>query len=589
MPAILGHAVPSMAGNLPFNEAERRAVYRVITERRDVRSYRPDPVPNDVLWRILEAAHRAPSVGFMQPWSFVLLRDPDLRRRIYGHFSEVNVRASEVFADDAKRTYQALKLQGILDAPLNLLVTCDPKRAGEHVLGRFTMPETAEYSTCLAVQNLWLAARAEGLGVGWMSIMEPGVIRGLLGLPEHVVPVAYLTLGYPVHFAERPMLSEVGWRARLPLADLVFEDQWGAAAPLAAFSGTPIAPLGAALFALETSEPATDGLQDAITRNRELIKPHGSLGLLEDLLLQLCALQRTAYPRCAAAHLVLFAGDHGVSEEGVSAYRPDTTLKMVYNYLAEGAVVNAFARLHGVSVHVVDVGVNHEFGAAERLIRKKVRLGTRNLAREAAMTHAECAAAIRAGAEVVDSLPTLDVLALGEMGIGNTTSAAALIAALLGVPAERVTGRGTGVDDARLQHKRAVIARALAQHDTTEPNEALRRLGGFEIAALVGAIEAACRHSALVLVDGMITAAAALVAVRRDPRVLAHLVAAHESAEPAHPLVLAELGLQPLLRLKLRLGEGSGAVLAVGLVRAVCATMHEVRTFAEANMTRPEV
>src|SRR3954470_19875789 len=164
-----------------FDEAERRAVYRVIAGRRDVRSYRPDPVPDDVLWRVLDAAHHAPSVGFMQPWSFILLRDTDLRQRIYDHFVAVNSRAADVFRDEEKRKYQALKLQGILDAPLNLLVTCDPERAGEHVLGRFTMPETDVYSTCLAVQNLWLAARAEGLGVGWMSIMEPRVVRELLG------------------------------------------------------------------------------------------------------------------------------------------------------------------------------------------------------------------------------------------------------------------------------------------------------------------------------------------------------------------------------------------------------------------------
>jgi nicotinate-nucleotide--dimethylbenzimidazole phosphoribosyltransferase len=180
------------------------------------------------------------------------------------------------------------------------------------------------------------------------------------------------------------------------------------------------------------------------------------------------------------------------------------------------------------------------------------------------------------------------VLALGEMGIGNSTSAAALVASLLGVNAERVTGRGTGVDDDRLLHKQQVIARALTLHATSDPNEALARLGGFEVAALVGAIEAACRRRALVLLDGLITSAAALVAVRRNPAVLPHLVAAHESAEPAHPLVLAALGLRPLLRLDMRLGEGSGAVLAVGLVRAACATMHEVRTFTEANIERPE-
>ena len=575
-----------------FEDVVRRAVYRVIAARRDVRSYRPDAVPDEVLLRVLEAAHQAPSVGFMQPWNFVLLRDADLRRRIYAHFSEVNARAAEVYPDEKKRAYQALKLQGILDAPLNLLVTCDPERGGEHVLGRFTIPETDVYSTCLAVQNLWLAARAEGLGVGWMSIMEPPVVRELLGLPEQIVPVAYLTLGYPVHFSDRPLLSDVGWRQRLPLAELIFEDAWGRPAPLAANTAAE-QQLTAAVPEEQEPAPAQPAVAgqapaQAIARNRELIKPRGSLGRLEALAMQLCGLQGTAYPRCAATHLVLFAGDHGVADEHVSAYKPDTTLKMVYSYLSDGAVVNAFARLYGVPVHVVDVGVNHEFGEAERLIRKKVRRGTRNLVREAAMARSECDAAISAGREVVSSLGALEVLAVGEMGIGNSTSAAALIASLMGLSAERVTGRGTGIDSDRLAHKQRVISRALSLHATTDPSEALARLGGFELAALVGAIEAACERRALVLLDGVITAAAALVAARRNPAVLPHLVAAHQSAEPAHPIVLEELGLTPLLKLDMYLGEGSGAVLAVGLLRAACAMMREVRTYREANLEHPE-
>ncbi|HEY6879163.1 MAG TPA: 5,6-dimethylbenzimidazole synthase, partial [Polyangiales bacterium] len=207
-----------------FTERERDAVYRAIYQRRDVRNYRPDAVPEAVLQRILEAAHQAPSVGFMQPWNFLLLRERAQRERIYEHFAAVNARAAEVWQDDRRRAYQALKLQGILDAPLNILVTCDPQRGGEHVLGRFTIRETDVYSTCLAVQNLWLAARAEGVGVGWMSIMENAVIGGLLGLPAHVIPVAYLTVGYPIEFAEKPMLSQVGWADRLPLAELLFEE-----------------------------------------------------------------------------------------------------------------------------------------------------------------------------------------------------------------------------------------------------------------------------------------------------------------------------------------------------------------------------
>lgn len=526
----------------------------------------------------------------MQPWNFVLLRDRALRQRIYDHFAEVNERAAQVFQDDRRRAYQSLKLQGILDAPLNVLVTCDPTRGGEHVLGRFTMPETDVYSTCLAVQNLWLAARAEGLGVGWMSIMDPAVVRELLGMPEHVVTVAYLTLGYPVEFAQKPMLAEVGWSKRLPLDALIFEDGWQK--PAAARAPSPVVSDALQTLQEQTREErvlTTPQIPEAaMLRNAALTKPEGSLGLIEGLALKLAALQNTAYPRAEHVHLALFAGDHGVTEERVSAYKRETTVRMVYSYLAEAAVVNAFARRERVPVHVVDVGVDHDFGNAGGLIRRKVRRGTRNFMHQAAMTAAECAEAMLQGREVVLGLSELQVLAVGEMGIGNTTSAAALVAALLGLSAEAVVGRGTGVDDAGLMRKRAVIDQALRLHASADPTLSLERLGGLEIAALVGAIETAAQRGTLVLLDGFITGAAALVAVRRNPGVLPYLVASHRSAEPAHARVLSELGLRPLLDLEMRLGEGSGAVLSVGLLRAACAVMHEVRTFEEANIERPE-
>jgi nicotinate-nucleotide--dimethylbenzimidazole phosphoribosyltransferase len=582
-----------MTAGFGFSERDREAVYRAIHQRRDVRNYRPDPVPDETLARILEAAHRAPSVGFMQPWNFVLLRSLDLRKKVYEHFSAVNAQAAEVWQDDRRRAYQSLKLQGILDAPLNLLVTCDRNRGGEHVLGRFSVRDTDLYSTCLAVQNLWLAARAEGIGVGWMSIMQPGAIAELLELPEGVVPVAYLTLGVPVEFAERPMLSQVGWEERLPLRELVFEDRWGATAswldppqPAAAVELSSQLPSD---HTCSNIAPAPPLLEVAQARNRELTKPLGSLGKIEQLALKLAALQGTAYPRCDAVHLALFAGDHGVTQEGVSAFRANTTVKLVYSYLAGGGVVNAFARDSRVPVHVVDVGVDHDFGQADGLLQRKVRRGTRNFAREAAMSVEECERAIQVGRDVVFALPVLQVLLLGEVGIGNSTSAAALSAALLGLSCERTVGRGTGLSDAGVAHKRAVVARALSLHGGHGTDESLRRLGGFEIAALVGAIEAAAQRGALVVLDGVITGVAALVAARRTPTVASYFVAAHLSMEPAHAPILDALALAPLMSLEMRLGEGSAAVLAVGLLRAACAMMSDVRTYEEANITRPDV
>jgi 5,6-dimethylbenzimidazole synthase len=202
-------------------------VYDAIYSRRDVRRFRPDPVPDDVLLRILEAAHHAGSVGFMQPWNFLVVRSHDLRRKVFEVFKRENARAAENYAGEERSLYSSLKLQGVIDAPLNLVVTCDRGRGGPHVLGRNTIVDTDVYSTCCAIQNLWLAARAEGVGVGWVSILDPEAVKELLNIPDPVLLVGYLCVGYPVEFDDRPMLEKVGWASRLPLGKLVFENSWG--------------------------------------------------------------------------------------------------------------------------------------------------------------------------------------------------------------------------------------------------------------------------------------------------------------------------------------------------------------------------
>lgn len=210
-----------------FEPRAKNGVYASIFGRRDVRAFLSDPVPEEVLVRILKAAHHAPSVGFMQPWDFVLIRDRDIRKRVR-ELSDKERRAAAVFFEEPRRDrYLSMKLEGILDAPLNLCVTCEPTRGGPQVLGRNSIPETDVYSTCLAVQNLWLAARAEGVGVGWVSILRNAELREILGMPPHVIPVAYLCLGYPREgFPDEPLLQSAGWRDRLPLASLVHYERW---------------------------------------------------------------------------------------------------------------------------------------------------------------------------------------------------------------------------------------------------------------------------------------------------------------------------------------------------------------------------
>jgi 5,6-dimethylbenzimidazole synthase len=215
-------------GDANITAAEREALYKVMRGRRDIRRFRPDPVPDAVVRRILEMAHLAPSVGFMQPWNFLLITSAEVRREVKALFEATNARELAHIDDpDRRALYARLKLEGILEAPLNLAVTCDGRRDAPFVLGRAPMPQTDLFSTCLAIQNLWLVARAEGVGVGWVSIIDPQAIARLLDLPAGVQLVAYLCVGYPTEFRPRPMLEEVGWKGRQPLADLVFEDRWG--------------------------------------------------------------------------------------------------------------------------------------------------------------------------------------------------------------------------------------------------------------------------------------------------------------------------------------------------------------------------
>jgi 5,6-dimethylbenzimidazole synthase len=211
-----------------FSDAERDGLYRAIRERRDVRSqFLPDPIEHEILSRLLQAAHHAPSVGFMQPWDFIIIDSLEVREAIRAIFEQENQKAAENYAGEQATLYRRLKLEGILESPLNLCITCDRSRGGPHVLGRNSILETDLFSVCLAIQNLWLAARAEGIGVGWVSILDQGQLAETLKLPAEVYPVAYLCLGYVSEFLSRPELEAKGWRSRLPLHELVHGNVWG--------------------------------------------------------------------------------------------------------------------------------------------------------------------------------------------------------------------------------------------------------------------------------------------------------------------------------------------------------------------------
>ncbi|MFF8270188.1 nicotinate-nucleotide--dimethylbenzimidazole phosphoribosyltransferase [Streptomyces sp. NPDC016562] len=569
-----------------YDDAEREAVLRVMRERRDIRKgFRTDPIPHEVLLRVLEAAHTAPSVGHSQPWDFVVIRSAETRRTMH----ELAQRQREAYANSLPKArakqFKELKIEAILDTPVNIVVTADPTRGGRHTLGRHTQPQMAPYSSALAVENLWLAARAEGLGVGWVSFFDEREMVRELGLPEHLEVVAYLCVGYVDEFPEEPELAQAGWSQRRPLSWVVHEETYGRRALPGEEPHDLLSETVASIRPLDAK-----ALGEAWERQKRMTKPAGALGMLEIISAQLAGLSRVCPPPIPEpAAVAIFAGDHGVHAQGVTPWPQEVTTQMVANFLGGGAVCNAFANQVGAEVCVIDVGVAGDLPSTPGLLPRKVRPGTADLSTGPAMTREEAVAAIEVGIETARDLVAAGNKALltGEMGIANTTVSAALISVFTGVDPAEVTGRGTGINDETHARKVEVVRRALELHqpDPADPVGVLAAIGGLEHAAIVGLLLGGASLRTPVILDGVSAGAAALVARAIAPESLSACIAGHRSAEPGHVAALNKLGLRPLVDLDLRLGEGTGALLALPLVQSAARAMHEVATFDSAGVT----
>lgn len=335
-----------------------------------------------------------------------------------------------------------------------------------------------------------------------------------------------------------------------------------------------------------------DALRDAEARQAQLTKPAGALGVLEEVSIRLAGIQRTCPPAAPVRPVVaVFAGDHGVLAQGVSPWPQEVTAAMVENFRAGGAAVNVLARSAGARVLVVDVGVASDVAGDEVVLARKVRRGTDDIAVRPAMTRDEALQAIAVGIEVADRVidDGADLVLTGDMGIGNTTPSAALVAVLTDTPADVVTGRGTGVDDDTLTRKVGVVSTAVARAaGESDPVEVLAEVGGLEHAGIVGLVLGAAARGVPVLLDGVIAGSAALVVQRLSPTAVDYCFAGHRSAEPGHAAALGRLGLHPLVDLDLRLGEGTGAVLAVPLVQSAARILAEMATFDQAGVAHKE-
>ncbi|MFC8699415.1 nicotinate-nucleotide--dimethylbenzimidazole phosphoribosyltransferase [Streptomyces parvus] len=581
--AVEQPATPPAPG---YDDAEREAVLRVMRERRDIRNgFRSDPIPHEVLLRVLEAAHTAPSVGHSQPWDFVVIRSAETRRSMHELAQSQRDAYAKSLPKGRAKQFKELKIEAILDTPVNIVVTADPTRGGRHTLGRHTQPQMAPYSSALAVENLWLAARAEGLGVGWVSFFDEREMVRALGLPEHLEVVAYLCVGYVDEFPEEPELMQAGWSKRRPLSWVVHEETYGRRALPGAEPHDLLQETISAIRPLDAK-----ALGEAWERQKRMTKPAGALGMLEIISAQLSGLSRMCPPPIPEpAAVAIFAGDHGVHAQGVTAWPQEVTAQMVANFLGGGAVCNAFAAQVGAEVCVVDVGVATDLPATPGLLPRKVRPGTADFTTGPALTREEVLAAVEVGIETARDLVAAGNKALltGEMGIANTTASAALICVYTGIDAAEVTGRGTGINDEMHARKVDVVRRALDLHqpDPADPIGVLAAVGGLEHAAMAGFLLGGASLRTPVILDGVSAGAAALVARAIAPEALAACIAGHRSAEPGHVAALNKLGLRPLVDLDLRLGEGTGALLALPIVQSAARAMHEVATFDSAGVT----
>jgi len=593
--------------------ATRAALAEVIAARRDVRRFRPDPVSDEIVADVLAAGHAAPSVGHSQPWRFIVVQDGGLRASAAVMADRARLAQARQLDSDSARHLRSLQLDGIREAPVGVVVCCDRRARPAGVLGRATFPDTDLWSCACAIENIWLTARAHGLGLGWVTLFDPAELAALLHLPDGVVTLGWLCLGWPDERPPAPGLERQGWSSRLPLTDVIAADRWPqAAAPpaprdrssAAVQDRSPAEPQDHSPAAAHDDAPAEPqdhspaASQDrfpAASRNRRpapraaarvrardsedrLLAAPGSLGLLGDTLLRAGSLP--GFPAAAAEEartpgtLLIAAADHPVAGLGISAF-PRSTTRLVARALAAGQGQGAaMARAAGLRVRLVDCGIDGDQIQGWRDARAGGDRG--DLASSDALERGAVAALVAVGERAGRELAAAGPVALGEVGIGNTTVASALAAALLAATPDQVAGRGAGSDTAIVARKRRVVEQALARMAGRLPpagrlargdvEDLLAGIGGPEQAFLTGACLGVAAAGGLVVLDGLLTSVSALVAVRHRPQVQDHLVAGQLSAEPAHQRVLDALGLEPLLDLRLRAGEGVGAVLALSLI-----------------------
>jgi len=540
-----------------MGESVVEALESVVGARRDIRRFRPDPVPTELLEAVLEAGHRAPSVGHSQPWRFIVVSDQATRDKAAHLADAARLAQADHLTEDRAARLLDLKLEGLREAPLGIVVACDRRTPALGVLGRATFPDADLWSCATAIENMWLTARAHGLGMGWVTLFDPADLADLFGLPEGVVTLGWLCLGWPDERPPEPGLQRAGWSTKTPLADVVLRERWSERAP-----AQPVSHLRG---------PDEHRLVAATDDADDLLAPPDSLGVLDRALNRVVALGDRPID---GGTLVLASADHPVADLGVSPYAVSVTREVTEAAVAGTSMGAVAARTSGLDLRVVDAGVRGDDPVAGA-IDARPRDPRGDLASADALTAADVDALLATGRDLGRRSAERGLVVLGEIGVGNTTVAAAVACALTGLDAVDAVGLGAGADAAILERKRAIVEAALARSApslTTAGSPAdrakaiLAALGGPDLALLTGVVLGAVEGGAPVILDGLAGSLPGLLATRIEPAVQAHLIAGQRSRERAHAAVLRALGLEPLLTLRLRAGEGVGACLAASML-----------------------
>ncbi len=540
-----------------MGESVVEALESVVGARRDIRRFRPDPVPTELLEAVLEAGHRAPSVGHSQPWRFIVVSDQATRDKAAHLADAARLAQADHLTEDRAARLLDLKLEGLREAPLGIVVACDRRTPALGVLGRATFPDADLWSCATAIENMWLTARAHGLGMGWVTLFDPADLADLFGLPEGVVTLGWLCLGWPDERPPEPGLQRAGWSTKTPLADVVLRERWSERAP-----AQPVSHLRG---------PDEHRLVAATDDADDLLAPPDSLGVLDRALNRVVALGDRPID---GGTLVLASADHPVADLGVSPYAVSVTREVTEAAVAGTSMGAVAARTAGLDLLVVDAGVRGEDPVAGA-IDARPRDPRGDLASADALTAADVDALLATGRDLGRRSAERGLVVLGEIGVGNTTVAAAVACALTGLDAVDAVGLGAGADAAILERKRAIVEAGLARSApslTTAGSPAdrakaiLAALGGPDLALLTGVVLGAVEGGAPVILDGLAGSLPGLLATRIEPAVQAHLIAGQRSRERAHAAVLRALGLEPLLTLRLRAGEGVGACLAASML-----------------------